>query len=433
MRKIGVKFMSIVAAASLLLALASCSSGSGPSSNASSTAAKNVTLTFMTTVPTTTDDSIKPLVDKYHADGVTIDYQPVPGSTSDYQTKLTTLFAANTYPDIIYVPTIWSKMHAAQGVTEELDGEISQSIVDDYNPAPLETCKYNGKLIGLPIAADCITLFYNKQMVAKAGITNVPTTYDTSWSWDDFVGNAGTIQKANSTPYGVVFAPDFSIELPFFWQAGATVLNSDQTGVAVNQQGAVDALNLLRKMVDLNLTTTNIFLGVDDARSMFCQQRSPFYMANSGETATILKTVNGAFDLGVTYLPHHKISANKIGGFNIEVTNKTKNLPEALNFMEYMVSNDVMNAYCLSTGAMPTRKSAASSIQFGALAPYAPVFIDQIAQIPSTVISDSVNKQYQTYKGIMMKEFQNFIANPSQSADTAAANMEKSIKQALSF
>ena len=60
-----------------------------------------------------------------------------------------------------------------------------------------------------------------------------------------------------------------------------------------------------------------------------------------------------------------------------------------------------------------------------------PLFIEEIANIPDWVITDSVNEQYQTYKGLMSQEFQNFISNSSQTAETTAENMQKSIEQAL--
>ena len=104
---------------------------------------------------------------------------------------------------------------------------------------------------------------------------------------------------------------------------------------------------------------------------------------------------------------------------------------EALAFLEYMVSPEVMNAKCESTGSMPARKSAADTIEFGALDPYAPVFIEEIANIPEFAITDSVNEEYQTYKGLMTQEFQNFISDPNVTAETAAQNMQAAIEQAL--
>ena len=190
------RLAALLLAGAMLLSAAGCSGNGNSSSQASgetssaansgaeaSEAAKDepkeeVTITFMTNVGSTTDDKIKPLVEAYEAEGVTIDYQAVAGSTSDYQQKLTTLFAAGTYPDVLYVPTIWTKMHAELGVVASLEGKISQDILDDFNEGPLETCMYNGELMGLPMDNDCITLFYNKNLVESAGIDNIPESYE---------------------------------------------------------------------------------------------------------------------------------------------------------------------------------------------------------------------------------------------------------------
>ena len=237
------KLAALLLAGAMLLSAAGCSgngnsssqdAAGGESSQASSNTEtsevaeegpkEEVTITFMTNVGSTTDDKIKPLVDAYEAEGVTIDYQAVAGSTSDYQQKLTTLFASGTYPDVLYVPTIWTKMHAELGVVASLEGKISQDILDDFNEGPLKTCMYNGELMGLPMDNDCITLFYNKDQVEAAGINNIPESYDDAWTWEEFQEAAATAKEATGTMHGMVFGSDFSIELPFFWQSGATVL-----------------------------------------------------------------------------------------------------------------------------------------------------------------------------------------------------------------
>lgn len=440
------KLSALLMALLLLVSVAGCGSeNTGSSSGSGSSAAsgnvstesggtedgKEVTLTFMTCVSSTTNDTIKPIVEKYEAQGVTIDYQSVAGSTADYQQKLTTLFAAETYPDILFIPTIWSKMHGALGIAQSLEGYVSQEVLDDFNAGPLETCMYEGELIGLPMSSDCITLFYNKGMIEAAGITNIPDSHGGAWTWEEFEEAGKTAKEANGTMHGMVFGADFSIELPFFWQAGATVLSPELDKVTLNQQGTIDTLNWLRSLVEKELTSSNIFLGVDDAEAMFVSQQSPFYVANCGATSSLLNAIEGNFEMGVTYLPRNKESANKIGGWNMEITNKTENLPEAVAFLEYMVSAEAMNAYCTATGAMPTRGEAAQTISFGELDPFAPLFIDEIANIPEFAITDSVNSQYQTYKGIMAQEFQNFIANPGQTAEETAKIMEDAIKQAL--
>lgn len=447
------KLAALLLAGAMLLTASGCggggsssssqSSAEGSSSTASSSSeaevseasesepTEEVTLTFMANVSSTSEDSIKPLVEAYEAEGVTIDYQTVAGSTNDYQQKLTTMFAAGTYPDVLYVPTIWTKMHAEQGVVMSLEGKIDQEVLDDFNEGPLETCMYNGELMGLPMNNDCITIFYNKGQVEAAGIDNLPESYEDAWTWEEFKEAAATAKESSGTMHGMVFGSDFSVLLPFFWQSGATVLSSELDAVTVNQQGTIDTLNYLRSLADEELCSTNIFLGVDDAEAMFVSQQSPFYVGNCGSTRNLLAKIDGTFELGVTYLPQGKEHANKIGGWNIEILKETEHPEEAQAFLEYMVSPEVMNTFCQQGGSMPTRQSAADSIEFGELEEYAPLFIEEIANIPDWVITDSVNEQYQTYKGLMSQEFQNFISNPSQTAETTAENMQKSIEQAL--
>lgn len=415
-----------------LLVFTACSApaGTGPS-NETGKPAENITLTFMSSVGGDSTDHMKALVDNYHAEGVTIKYEAVHGSTAEYQEKIETMFAGGTYPDIMYIPTVWSKRHASMDLAYDLTDVLPKDVVADFAEGPLATTTVDGRIIGLPMNSDCISLYYNKDMFAKAGITDVPTKYEDAWTWDEFLAVAQKVKDANGTPYGVAMNSDYSCLLPFIWQAGATILNDTQTSAAVNQQGSIDALNWFRdSWINTKLCSTEVFTGVEAANDLFIQRQVPMAVTHSGVAGAFVRDIS-TFEFGVTYLPYAEKHANKIGGWNMEIIKKTKYPKEALDFLLYIMGTEQMNQFCAATGNMPTRKSSQESIDLGQLAPYAPVFMDEISKIPSFATNDCVCVGYSIYKPILTAEVQNFLITPTMTAEQAVAEMETQINQAL--
>jgi ABC-type glycerol-3-phosphate transport system substrate-binding protein len=391
----------------------------------------NVVITFLGHMNSAGTDHLKAVVDGYKKEGVTINYEVIVGSTTEYQERLETMFSGGVFPDVVYIPTLWSKRHAAMGHAYDLTNALPKELIGDYFDGPLAAVTYNGRVIGLPYTTDCLDLFYNKEMIQKAGI-QMPASEAQAWTWEQFIGAVKAAQKANNTRYGVTIGNDFSHYLPFLWQTGATVLNEKQDKVTVNQSGTVRFLNWFRnEWLKGGLCSSEVFLGVENNTVLFTQGMSPFLVTFSGFVGHLLETVSG-FELGITYMPKDKTAANKIGGWNMELINKTKHAGEALDFFRWITDTPQMNAYCAASGSMPTRKSSQKTIQFKpALAPYTAVIMEELAAVPAFATNDCVTPAYQTYKNLLAAEFTNFLTNPQLSAEAAAAEMEKQVTQAL--
>ncbi len=98
-------------------------------------------------------------------------------SQSDYQKQLTAITGGNP-PDIAsnfgqdVVP--WGE----RGAMMPLDDYIKKDNVDlgDFVPAALSSSQSNGKTYALPIAMHVSMLFYNKELLEKAGLNGPPET-----------------------------------------------------------------------------------------------------------------------------------------------------------------------------------------------------------------------------------------------------------------
>ena len=102
----------------------------------------------------------------------------------NYFTKIQSLWASGdpkAVPDVAFL--WWTPKFASEGVLENLDPYIQKSGTDlnDYWPGLLESHKYNGSVYGLPRDIEVNILYYNKDILDKAGV-KYP---DESWTWDD--------------------------------------------------------------------------------------------------------------------------------------------------------------------------------------------------------------------------------------------------------
>jgi len=88
---------------------------------------------------------------------------------------------------VLVMDVVWTSEFAAnQWITQ-----IPEDKVPDLGkliPATVETAKYRGKLYGVPITSDGGLLYYRKDLLAKAGVSEPPKT------WDDMLADCLKVQ-----------------------------------------------------------------------------------------------------------------------------------------------------------------------------------------------------------------------------------------------
>ena len=100
-------------------------------------------------------------------------------------------------------------------MAEPLDSYMTPQIRDRFVPIFLKPGTIDGKIYGLPIAASARAMFYNKDMLAKAGFPNGPAT------WDDVVAAATKIKAAGGYGFGIQ-GKDVETDVYWYYASGAT-------------------------------------------------------------------------------------------------------------------------------------------------------------------------------------------------------------------
>lgn len=198
-----------VAAASMVavgaLALAGCS-GTGGSPAASNDVA------IPSTDPTATvkvlsylsQDGVQPVLDAFMKAHPTIkvEWQSVPFDS------LSSTIDANVAnkqgsPDVYWADQPRISALAARGEAQDLTSAFSQ-YKDKFDASPYESGLYNGKLYALPLANSTQLLYYNKDLLDKAGIAHPSASVDGRMTWEQLATDAAKAKAAGSD-YGMMF------------------------------------------------------------------------------------------------------------------------------------------------------------------------------------------------------------------------------------
>jgi multiple sugar transport system substrate-binding protein len=164
--------------------------------------------------------------------GVTIDREAVPGA--DLIAKILQQASSRTLPDVLMIDNPELQQIAATGALTPLsDYGLS---AEGYAKGVIDASTYKGKLYGLQPITNTIALFYNKDILAKAGVTP-PTT------WEELRTAAKKLTSGKR--YGVAFSAPANYEgtwqfLPFMWSNGGDEKNIATPEVAAALQLWVD-------------------------------------------------------------------------------------------------------------------------------------------------------------------------------------------------
>jgi len=203
-----------------------------------------VTITLATWAGADESKELQAVIDKVNAEAT--DFQIVhQANPADYYTKVQTMIAGNTAPDLMWLSQEYVANFADNGAILDITDQVAAlsdmpaAQLDDYYPGSIAVARYNDRLYGLPWIAQPVVLYYNPEMFETAGI-DPP---DESWTWDTFKDAARqlTLKDAsgNITQYGTSFNGWPPVQM-FIWQAGGEVISSDLQSSPIDSPEAME-------------------------------------------------------------------------------------------------------------------------------------------------------------------------------------------------
>lgn len=132
-----------------------------------------------------------------------------PASWEDMTQKLDTQVNAGSPPDIAWVGSTAISKYAALDVLVDLSDVLTDEVIADYDPIPLQYFQLGDGQYGLPAYMAIHSIGGNRQFLEEAGI-DWRSVQQNGWTYDEFreAIKAGVVKDASgeTTRYGFVFA-----------------------------------------------------------------------------------------------------------------------------------------------------------------------------------------------------------------------------------
>ena len=344
---------------------------------ATSLTAENVKLTFVYWGSPNEDLAMKEAFKGFEAanPGITVEPMYIQGDISgtEYAAKLRAMAQTNTLPDLGYFRPEHFGEFASAGYMLDLTTLVQkENLTKDY--LPQVWLKVGNKIYGAYTAAECQMMFYNKDVLKKAGIPLPPADYTKGWSWEQFVKYCRMITTDSAgkhpgdtgfnadriTTYGVSYQLWHAMLTPPLWSGGGGIVSADGKKFLLDSP---ESINVIQKIADLILKekvmpytnpSSTSQAGLPTPPVMLANGQLGFYITGQWELLDIAKM---EFPMGIGALPIIKKPAQMyISGASV-IFKSSKYPKEAWLLHKWMMTPDkTLNLYTSGLW-MPTKAS----------------------------------------------------------------------------
>ena len=251
--------------------------------------------------------------------------------------------------DVVLFDVIWPAEFAQNKVLRDVTDRVTPEMNKGVLPGAWTTVEYSGKRYGMPWILDTKYLFYNTEMLSKAGFSAPPKT------WTELQEQAKAIKQKGIVEYPIVWS----------WAQAEAAICDYTTLVAANQGqffdssgkpafqkgGGLEALTYMlnTEVEGLSNPHSREYLE-EDVRRVFSSGQAAFalnwtYMYN---LANDPKESQVAGKVGVAPAPgvEGKTEASAVNGsMGLGITTTSKHPDEAWSYITYMTSKPVQEKY----------------------------------------------------------------------------------------
>lgn len=250
--------------------------------------------------------------------------------------------------DVVLFDVIWPAEFAENNVLVDVTDRITQEMKDGVLPGAWTTVEYDGKRYGMPWILDTKYLFYNKDLLAQAGITAPPTT------WEELSEQAQAVREKGLLDHPIVWS----------WAQAEAVICDYTTLVSANggdfiadgkpafqTGGGLEALQYMVDSYNSGLTNPNSKEYLEeDVRRVFQNGEAAFalnwtYMYNLANDPNESKV---AGNVGVAPAPGvagQSVVSAVNGSMGLGITTTSEHPDEAWTYITFMTSQPTQNAY----------------------------------------------------------------------------------------
>jgi multiple sugar transport system substrate-binding protein len=250
--------------------------------------------------------------------------------------------------DVVLFDVIWPAEYATNKVLVDVTDKITPEMNSGVLPGAWTTVEYDSKRYGLPWILDTKYLFYNKEILEKAGIKTPPKTWAELSEQAKIIKDKGLLATPIAWSWSQAEAAICDYATLVSAYSGSFIKDGKpafQTG------GGLDALNYMVESYKSGLTNPNSkeFLE-EDVRRVFQNGEAAFalnwtYMYNMANNP---KDSKEAGKVGVVSAPgvEGKSTVSAVNGsMGLGITSTSKHPDEAWKYITFMTSQATQNQY----------------------------------------------------------------------------------------
>ena len=341
------------------------------------------------------------VVDDFHKTNPNITVKVDVSDWDSYWTKLNTLIAGGTPPDVFAMDAPlfldWQSRGALLNLQPYIDA--NPGFLDGFYPQTLAAYKTADGYFGLPRDFQTIVLFYNKNMFDAAGVA-YPTA---DWAYDDLLAAAkqltlDTNNDGKIEQYGF-WSDTWDMELLWseaIWAYGGDIINADHTRTLIGEGGARDGWKYIDSLYKEGVMPTPTASG-EFGGDLF--QSGMAAMTTIGHWA-VPGYVQAGVNFNVAQMPSGPASrATSVNSAGFVVAKDSKNPDASFEFIKFALSEAGQKRLAELGFAIPVLKSVAES----------DAYLKQPGDLDQRVFLDSVTfarmkpvfKGYEEWAGVV--------------------------------
>jgi multiple sugar transport system substrate-binding protein len=313
---------------------------------------------------------------------------------------------ANAAPDILNIDAFSG--FAADGLLYPAAEVVSPETLADFQESFAQNASIDGTMYGLPLIASARTLFYNKDLLAKAGVTKPPAT------WDELFDAAKKVTEldAGVYGYGMPLGSEEAQAETSIWVFGNGGSWNDGSKITVNTPKNLEAVQFMKRMIDAGVTQPDP--GATDRTPMldvFIQGKIAMAVGLPPTIGQIAQK-NPSLPYGTAPVPTRDGQPMTLGvADHLMAFKKDGSKKEAIKaFLDYFFSAEVYTKFVDTEGFLPTTKSGAQAL------PNKAEIASFLEVLPNARFYPSTNPRWAATQGAI----QSLIGQIGQGKDPAA-------------
>ncbi|WP_240419514.1 sugar ABC transporter substrate-binding protein [Paenibacillus periandrae] len=268
---------------------------------------------------------------------------------SDFKKQLTIGLSAGNLPDLVLMDNPDVAAFAAMGLLEDITDKVSTwADKDQFFEGPMKSGTYQGKNYALPFVSNCLAMFYNTELLDKAGVKPPQT-------WDELKTTAKLLTKDGVSGFATSLAKGEEGTFNFYpW-----LMTAGGDPNKLDSAEAVNAVNLLSGLIkEGSMSREVINVGMSDIEKQFAAGKVAMMINGPWQTSSIQKD-NPNLKFNIALIPKGQKGGSVLGGEDIGIV-KGKNADAAWKFLSWAGSADAIRTYTKASGAFPPRKDVAA-------------------------------------------------------------------------